>query len=89
MLVLALVIFVLSNRVPVLIGFWPFGVVSAWLGPVVIAALALGVFVGLFTAMPKQLQWRRRARAAEKRVAELSASAGNVQPNSVQPIILK
>ncbi|MDE2319253.1 MAG: LapA family protein [Rhodospirillales bacterium] len=72
-----------------LIGFWPFGVASAWLGPVVIAALALGFFVGLLTTVPKHLRWRRRAYAAEKRVAELSAPAGNVHPNGVQPTILK
>ncbi|MDE1905707.1 MAG: LapA family protein [Rhodospirillales bacterium] len=71
---------------PVLIGFWPFGVASAWLGPVVIAALALGFFVGLLAAMPKQFQWRRRARTAEKRLAELPVAAGN---NVAPPTVLK
>lgn len=68
-------IFVLSNRVPVQIGFWPFGTASAWLGPVVVGALAAGFFVGLIMAMPRQFHWRRRARSAEKRVAELTPPA--------------
>lgn len=69
-----LVIFVLSNRVPVQIGFWPFGVMPAWLGPIVVVALAVGLFVGLFLALPGYWHWRRRARAAEKRLAELAIS---------------
>lgn len=71
---------------PVLIGFWPFGVTSAWLGPVVVAALALGFFVGLLAALPRQFQWRRRARAAEKRLAELPVVTGN---NVATPTVLK
>lgn len=69
-----LVVFVLSNRVAVQVGFWPFGVVSAWLGPVVVIALAIGLFIGLFLALPGHWHWRRRARAAEKRLAELAIS---------------
>ena len=48
-------IFVLSNRVPVQIGFWPFGTASAWLGPVAVVALAIGFFVGLLVALPLSL----------------------------------
>ncbi|WP_298213432.1 lipopolysaccharide assembly protein LapA domain-containing protein [Acidocella sp.] len=66
---LALVIFLLSNRVPVTIGFWPLGTAQAWLGPVVEGALALGFFLGLLAGLPGQFYWRRRARAAEKRLA--------------------
>lgn len=69
-----LVVFLLSNRVPVLVGFWPFGVVSFWLGPVVVLALAVGLFIGLILALPGHWQWRRRARAAEKRLADLAIS---------------
>lgn len=75
-------IFVISNRVPVQIGFWPFGTASAWLGPVVVAALAAGFFIGLIASMPRQFHWRRRARSAEKRVADLS-------PAVPQPPIVK
>lgn len=67
-----LVVFLLSNRVAVQVGFWPFGVMSAWLGPVVVVALAVGLFVGLFMALPGHWRWRRRARAAEKRLADLA-----------------
>lgn len=74
LVILVLVVFVLSNRVPVLIGLWPFGAMSAWLGPVVVIALAVGLFVGLFLALPGYWHWRRRARAAEKRLAELAIS---------------
>ncbi|MGE4482400.1 LapA family protein [Acidocella sp.] len=74
-------IFVLSNRVAVQIGFWPFGTVSAWLGPVAVGALAIGFFLGLVAALPRQLHWRRRARSAEKRVTDLSAQA---QPPAVK-----
>jgi uncharacterized integral membrane protein len=82
------VIFVLSNRVPVQVGFWPFGTVSAWLGPVVVGALAVGFFIGLIAAMPKQFHWRRRARSAEKRVAEMTPPAAS-QPNISQPTIIR
>jgi len=75
------VIFVLSNRVPVQVGFWPFGTLSAWLGPVAVVALAIGVFIGLIAAMPRQLHWRRRARSAEKRVSELDPPSATSSPN--------
>lgn len=67
--------FLLSNRVAVQVGFWPFGSMSAWLGPIVVLALAVGLFIGLFLALPGYWHWRRRARAAEKRLAELAISA--------------
>lgn len=66
-------VFLLSNRVLVQIGFWPFGTASLWLGPVVVVALAVGFFLGHFAGLPRRLHWRRRARSAEKRVAELTA----------------
>lgn len=69
-----LVVFLLSNRVAVEVGLWPFGMMSAWLGPIVVLALAVGLFVGLFIALPGHWHWRRRARAAEKRLAELAIS---------------
>lgn len=83
-MILALVIFVLSNRVPVQVGFWPLGSMSAWLGPVAIVALGIGFFAGLFVAMPRQLHWRRRARNAEKRVAELTPSISASAPTIIK-----
>ena len=86
---MVLVILLVSNHVPVRVGFSPFVTFSTWLGPVIIEALALGFFLGLFVAMPKQFHWRRRARIAEKRVAELSVPRASVQSGIVQPTILK
>ena len=53
-------------------GFWPFGfVLAAPLGAVVLVALVAGFLAGLAAHMPKRLGAQRRARRAEKRVAEL------------------
>ncbi|HQT63416.1 MAG: hypothetical protein B7Z75_10925 [Acidocella sp. 20-57-95] len=81
---LALVIFLLSNRLPVPVGFWPFNMfISLPFGAVVLAALLLGFFVGLLAHLPKRLGAERRAKRAEKRVAELegklAAPASNLR----------
>ena len=75
-----LVVFVLSNRVPVALGFWPFGTVSVWLGPVMVAALAAGFVLGLLAHLPKHFSLHRRARNAEKRVAQLTAAQDSAKP---------
>ena len=67
------VVFALSNRVPVLVSLWPFGGLQLWLGPVVLGALALGFVLGLLAHLPKHFSLRRRARNAEKRLAQMSA----------------
>jgi len=68
------VIFLLSNRDPVGLGFWPFGFVLALpLGAVVLAVLAIGFFAGLLFHLPRRLGAGRRAKRAEKRAAELEA----------------
>lgn len=67
-----LVVFVLSNRTLVPLGMWPFGIVSIWLGPVMVGALALGIILGLLAHVPKHFSLHRRARNAEKRLAQLS-----------------
>jgi uncharacterized integral membrane protein len=73
-LLLVLIIFLLSNRGPALVGFWPFGFLGALpLGAVVLAALVLGFLGGLAAHLPKRLGAHRRARRAEKRAAELEA----------------
>ena len=67
-------IFLLSNRVPVDIAFWPFGfVTSLWLGPVVLGALLAGFLLGLLFHVPARFAAGRRAKRAEKRNAELEA----------------
>jgi uncharacterized integral membrane protein len=69
---LVLVIFLLSNREPAGLDFWPFGfVVSVPLGAVVIVALVVGFLAGLAAHLPKRIGAQRRAKRAEKRVAEL------------------
>jgi uncharacterized integral membrane protein len=74
LLLLILVIFLLSNRGPALVGFWPFGfLVSLPLGAVVIAAVIIGFLAGLAAHLPKRFAAHRRASKAEKRAAELEA----------------
>jgi uncharacterized integral membrane protein len=69
---LVLVVFLLSNRDGVALGFWPFGFfVTVPLGAVVLVALAAGFFAGLLAHLPRRVSAARRARKAEKRVAEL------------------
>ncbi len=65
-------VFLLSNRDAVPLGFWPFGLFIALpLGAVVVAALLLGFLAGLAAHLPKRFGAQRRAKRAEKRVAEL------------------
>ncbi len=88
MLLLAAVIFLLSNRGPVALGLWPFGsLVSLPLGAVVIAALVIGFLAGLAAHLPKRFGAQRRAKKAEKRVAELEGrlSAAPVGQPTVVP----
>jgi len=71
---LVLVVFLLSNRGLVGVGFWPFGYVIALpLGAVVLAVLVIGFLAGLIFHLPHRLGANRRARRAEKRSAELEA----------------
>jgi uncharacterized integral membrane protein len=77
---LALVVFVLSNRVPVLLGMWPFGAVNVWLGPAMVGALGLGIVLGLLAHLPRHFSLHRRARNAEKRVAQLTSQQDSGKP---------
>ncbi|WP_297493378.1 lipopolysaccharide assembly protein LapA domain-containing protein [Acidocella sp.] len=72
-----LVVFVLSNRVPVALGLWPFGTANVWLGPVMLGALGLGFVLGLLAHLPRHFSLHRRARNAEKRLAQLSGPEGS------------
>jgi uncharacterized integral membrane protein len=77
-LALAIAVFAVSNRAPVLIGFDPFGAEPPMLAfpmPLFLAllfALILGVIIGGVAAWSAQRRWRRRARrlAAELKVAQ-------------------
>ncbi len=69
-----LAVFLLSNRDAVSLGFWPFGFVLALpLGAVVLVLFVLGFLVGLLFHLPARLAATRRAKRAERRVAELEA----------------
>ncbi len=74
---LVLVIFLLSNRGSISLSFWPFGLSAALpLGAVVIAMLVIGFLAGLAAHLPKRLGAQRRAKKAERRVAELESRLG-------------
>jgi len=87
--VLVLVIFLLSNRDPVGLQFWPFGFVLALpLGAVVLAVLILGFLLGLIFHLPRRLAAGRRAKRAEKRNAELEARLAIPPAPLTQPAVL-
>ncbi|WP_298284207.1 LapA family protein [Acidocella sp.] len=65
-------LFVLSNRVLVPLSLWPLGGVSVWLGPLLVGTLLFGFAAGMVAGLPKHFHYRRRARAAEKKMAQLS-----------------
>jgi uncharacterized integral membrane protein len=81
-LILVLVIFLLSNRDSVNLSYWPFGfVLTLPLGAVVLAVLVLGFLAGLLAHLPGRISAKRRAKRAERRVAELETrTALVVQP---------
>jgi uncharacterized integral membrane protein len=86
LLLLILVVFLLSNRGPAMLGFWPFGLmVSVPLGAVVIAAMVLGFLGGLAAHYPKRFSAHRRATKAEKRAAELEARLASPSPDPGLP----
>ena len=69
-----LVIFMLSNREPMEISYWPLGPLAQLpVGVVVLVVLALGFLLGLAFHLPSRLAAGRRAKRAERRNAELEA----------------
>jgi uncharacterized integral membrane protein len=67
-------IFMLSNRNPVEISYWPLGALfRVPVGAVVLVVLAFGFLLGLAFHLPHRLSAGRRAKRAEKRNAELEA----------------
>ncbi len=71
---MVLVLFVLANRRLVTLGLWPFPDAQVWLGPAMVATLAGGFILGLLAHLPRHFALRRRARIAEKRVAQLTSA---------------
>ncbi len=75
-MILLLAIFLLSNREAVPVGFWPMGTLSELpLSVVVLAALIVGVLIGLLWHLPARLGSTRRAKRAEKQLASLQGAA--------------
>lgn len=87
-LTLAFVVFAVANRGTVLVSLWPFGVdIGLPLFLLVLGALAVGLVVGAFLTWVRLLAWKRRARARERRIAELQARLDEVvAPRTVAPI---
>jgi uncharacterized integral membrane protein len=67
------VLFFLSNRQPADLNYWPFGLIISGLplAVIVLVALAIGFLAGLLAHLPKRFGAQRRAKKAERRVAEL------------------
>jgi len=80
-LALAIVMFAVANRAPVVLGFDPFGAqppMFAFVAPLflaLLAALIAGVIVGGAAAWSRQSKWRRRARRLS---ADLKAARGEI-----------
>jgi uncharacterized integral membrane protein len=79
-LALAIVMFAVANRAPVVIGFDPFGtqppMFVAPLFLALLAALLAGVVVGGAAAWSRQGKWRTRARRLS---AELKTARGEIE----------
>jgi len=71
--ILALADLLVANRQQVDLAFWPFAQTSVALGGIILGALVLGFAAGFLLHLPPRLLAHRRARKAEKRVAELEA----------------
>ena len=74
---MVLVLFVLANRRLVTLGMWPFPDAQVWLGPAMVAGVAGGFILGLLAHLPRHFSLRRRARNAEKRLAQLTIAQGS------------
>lgn len=71
-LALILIIFAVSNREEVAIGFWPFELERPWpLYLVVLLALLIGFLLGEIVAWMNGRRWRREARARARRIEAL------------------
>ncbi len=81
LVLLVLVVFLLSNRDPVALNYWPFGIVlMVPMGAVALVALVAGFLAGLLAHLPKRFGAQRRAKRAEKRVAELEGKLAAPPP---------
>lgn len=84
---IVLVLFALSNRQPVTLGFWPtdFRLVVPLSGAVLIVAAA-AFLVGAVIVWLTELRIRRRARRAESRVETLEEEVRSLQARLPRPL---
>ena len=87
-LTLAFVVFAVANRGAVLVSLWPFGIdIGLPLFLLVLGALAVGLVIGAFLTWVRLIAWKHRARARERRIAELEARLTEVSvPRTVTAI---
>ena len=77
---MVLVIFVLSNREPVTVGFWPTDArLDMPLSVALLIAAAVALLIGAFMVWISELRQRRRARHAEAAVRQLEAQVQELQ----------
>jgi len=85
LLVLAFVVlFVLSNRLPVTIGLWPFP--NTWQIPLFVLGLApfaLGSALGFFWGWIMVIPHRKRAKSLNKELKSLNEKIGELQSISI------
>jgi putative membrane protein len=84
---IALILFALSNRQDVSIGFWPtdLNLVVPLAGAVLVPAAA-AFLAGALVVWPGELRARRRARRAENRVQLLEEEVRSLQARLARPL---
>jgi uncharacterized integral membrane protein len=84
--VLILVLFALSNRQDVSLGFWPTDyAVQAPLSVAILLGMAVAFFLGAALVWVDKLGLRRRARRAEAKVARLQAQLDQMEVRQNTP----
>jgi uncharacterized integral membrane protein len=96
-LAVVIVLFAVANRTAVTVSFDPFSAtapayaVTVPLFLVMFVALILGVIVGSFAMLPRQLHWWRAARRAEREAERLRAEAQaplvHAEPPAASPLL--
>jgi lipopolysaccharide assembly protein A len=83
-----LVLFALSNRAPVRIGFWPTTLsLEAPLSLAMLGAMGLAFLIGALLVWVSELGQRRRARRAEHAVRLLEAQVQELKSNMPGPAL--
>ena len=84
--VLILVVFALSNREAVSLGFWPTDYTAQIpLSAAILVGMAVAFFLGAAVVWVEHLGLRRRARRAENAVSRLQAQLAEAELRQAQP----